>query len=123
MKDGLPKLQESAGFSQSREMVLLDLLKKATDFYEDIIGLLSGIYELSEYVRRGSPEDEFYSYVVKILVRESRCENASVFLVEGNRVVLKAAAGIELPERFLPPAWSLARVWPGRAHGRASRSW
>jgi len=97
VKDGLPKLQESAGFSQSREMVLLDLLKKATDFYEDIIGLLSGIYELSEYVRRGSPEDEFYSYVVKILVRESRCENASVFLVEGNRVVLKAAAGIELP--------------------------
>ena len=97
MKDGLPKLQESAGLSRSREKVLLDLLKKATDFYEDIIGLLSGIYELSEYVRRGSPEDEFYSSVVKILIRESRCENASVFLVEGNRVVLKAAAGIELP--------------------------
>ncbi len=105
MKDGLSGLQESAGFSQGREKILLDLLKKATDFYEDIIGILSGIYELSEYVRRGSPEEEFYSYVVRILISESRCENASVFLVEENRVVLKAAAGIELPEEV--PAASM----------------
>ena len=105
MKDGLPKLQEAAGFSQGREKILLDLLKKATDFYEDIIGILSGIYELSEHVRHGSPEEEFYLHVVKILIRESRCENASVFLVEGDRVVLRAAAGIELPEEV--PAASM----------------
>lgn len=98
MENSWSGLKESSGFSQSREKLLLDLLKKSTDFYEDIIGILSGIYELSEYVRKGSPEQEFYSYIVQILIRESRCENASVFLVEGDRVVLKAAAGVDFPE-------------------------
>ncbi|MFY9368876.1 MAG: hypothetical protein WAR40_09410, partial [Desulfomonilia bacterium] len=98
MKNGWSGLNESSGFSKGREKLLLDLLKKATDFYEDIVGILSGIYELSEYVRKGSPEDEFYSYIVQVLIRESRCENASVFLVEGDRVVLKAAAGVDFPE-------------------------
>ena len=79
--------------SSDRERILLDLLKKATDFYEDTIGILSSIFELSEHVRRGTPEGEFHARIVQALIRESRCENASIFMVEGSRVALKAAAG------------------------------
>lgn len=99
MKDGWTGLGESSDISGTREGLLLDLLKKASDFYEDIVGMLSGIYELSEYVRQGSPEEHFYSYIVQVLIQESRCENASVFIVEGDRVVLKAADGIDLPRK------------------------
>ncbi|MFY9399266.1 MAG: ATP-binding protein [Desulfomonilia bacterium] len=97
MKVGWAGIGESSDISRTREGLLLDLLRKATDFYEDIVGMLSGIYELSEYVRRGSPEEHFYSYIVQVLIRESRCENASVFIVEGGRVILKAAGGADLP--------------------------
>ena len=83
MKVGWAGIGESSDISRTREGLLLDLLRKATDFYEDIVGMLSGIYELSEYVRRGSPEEHFYSYIVQVLIRKSRCENASVFIVEG----------------------------------------
>jgi signal transduction protein with GAF and PtsI domain len=78
--------------------VLLDLLNKATGFYEDTIGILSSIFELSALVRRGSPEDDFYSCIVQVLIRESRCENASVFVVKDTKVVLKAAAGTGSPD-------------------------
>ncbi|HOI05819.1 MAG TPA: ATP-binding protein [Deltaproteobacteria bacterium] len=96
MKNSVSGLKAPFEFSNDRERLLLDLLKKATDFYEGTIGILSSIFELSEQVRRGSPEDDFYAYIVQVLIRESRCENASVFVVEENRVVLKAAAGIDL---------------------------
>jgi signal transduction histidine kinase/CheY-like chemotaxis protein len=84
--------------SNDREKILLDLLKKATDFYEDTIGILSSIFELSEHVRQGVPEDRFYSHIVQVLIRESRCENASVFVVEESHVVLQAAAGVDIQE-------------------------
>ncbi|MGC9323992.1 MAG: hybrid sensor histidine kinase/response regulator [Desulfomonilia bacterium] len=93
MKDLWSEQDTSAELSSSREKILLDLLAKATDFYEDTIGILSSIFEFTECVRRGSPEREFYATVVKVLIEESRCENASIFLVEGDEVVLKAAAG------------------------------
>jgi signal transduction histidine kinase/putative methionine-R-sulfoxide reductase with GAF domain len=98
VKNSVSGLKAPFEFSNDRERLLLDLLKKATDFYEDTIGILSSIFELSEQVRRGSPEEEFYSYIVSVLIRESRCENASVFVVEDDRVVLKAAAGVDLQE-------------------------
>lgn len=83
--------------SQDRERLLLDLLRKSTDFYENTIGVLSSIFELSEQVGRGSPEEDFYSYIVQVLIRESRCENASVFVVKEDRVILKSAAGAYCP--------------------------
>ncbi|MDT8273799.1 MAG: ATP-binding protein, partial [Desulfomonilia bacterium] len=79
--------------SSSREQILTDLLGKATDFYEDTIGILSSIFEFTEYVRKGSPERDFHACIVKILIEESRCENASIFLIEGDEFILKAAAG------------------------------
>ncbi len=85
-------------FSHDREKLLLDLLKKATGFYEDTIGILSSIFELSEHVRKCSPEDDFYSLIVQALIRESRCENASVFIVKEGRIILKAAAGSGSPD-------------------------
>jgi signal transduction histidine kinase/CheY-like chemotaxis protein len=81
-----------------RESLLLSLLNQAAHFYEDTIGILSGIFKLSEYVRQGSPESDFYSYLVKVLLEESRCENASVFIVEAGRLVLKAASGMHVGE-------------------------
>ncbi len=88
------ELEEVSGFSGDRERILLDLLKKATDFYEDTIGILSGIFELTERVSKGSPEEDFYSYISDVLIEESRCENASVFMLENGRIVLKAASGV-----------------------------
>ncbi len=80
--------------SSKREKKLLDLLGKASNFYEETIGILSGIFRLSEFVGKASLEDEFFSFLVNVLVEESRCNNASVFLVEGDRIALKAATGI-----------------------------
>lgn len=93
MKNSWSSIKAPSGVSHDRERLLLDLLKKSTDFYEDTIGILSSIFELTEHVRRGSPEDDFYSYIVQALIRESRCENASVFVVKEGKVILKAAAG------------------------------
>lgn len=87
------ELEDISGFSSERERVLLDLLKNATDFYEDTIGILSSIFELTEHVSRGSGEEDFYTYIVNVLIEESRCENASVFIVENDHIALKAAAG------------------------------
>jgi len=85
---------ESTENSASREKILLDLLGKASDFYEYTVGILSSIFELTEFVSRGSPERDFYAYVTTVLIKESRCENASIFMVEGADVVLRAASGI-----------------------------
>jgi nitrogen-specific signal transduction histidine kinase len=98
VKNSWSGIKAPFGVSHDRERLLLDLLKKATDFYEDTIGILSSIFELSEHVRRGSPEEDFYSYIVQVLIRESRCENASVFIVKEGKVVLKAAAGACCPD-------------------------
>ncbi len=84
---------ESTELSSTRERILLDLLGKASDFYEYTVGILSSIFELTEFVSRGSPERDFYSYMATVLIHESRCENASIFMVEDGRVVLKAASG------------------------------
>lgn len=80
--------------SSKREQTLLELLGKASNFYEDTIGILSGIFRLSEFVGKGSLEREFFSFLAKVLIEESRCENASVFLVTGDRIILKAAHGV-----------------------------
>lgn len=84
----------SEATSSKREQTLLDLLAKASNFYEDTIGILSGIFRLSEFVGKGSLEREFFSFLAKVLIEESRCENASVFLVTGDRITLKAAHGM-----------------------------
>jgi len=82
--------------SSERERILLDLLAKASDFYEHTVGILSSIFEITAYVSRQSPRTDFFRYVTEVLVAESRCENASIFMVEGSEVVLKAASGIAL---------------------------
>lgn len=79
--------------ASTRERILFDLLNKASDFYEYTVGILSSIFEITEFVSRGSPERDFYSYVTNVLITESRCENASIFMVEGDSIVLKAASG------------------------------
>lgn len=84
---------ESTEPTSTRERILLDLLGKASDFYEYTVGILSSIFEITEFVSHGSPESDFYSYVTGVLIEESRCENASIFMVEGDRIVLKAASG------------------------------
>ncbi len=89
----LSGLEGLSGSTNERERILLDLLRKATDFYEDTIGILSGLFELTELVSRGSPEEDFYSYIVKVLIEESRCENASVFIIENGLIRLRAASG------------------------------
>ncbi|HPJ06530.1 MAG TPA: ATP-binding protein [Deltaproteobacteria bacterium] len=84
---------DSSEPASTREKILLDLLGKASDFYEYTVGILSSIFEITEFVSRGSPEDDFFSYVTGVLISESRCENASIFMVEGGSIVLKAASG------------------------------
>jgi len=98
VKNRWSELEDNSGFSGDREQILLDLLKKATDFYEDTIGILSGIFELTERVSKGSPEKDFYAYITEVLIAESRCENASVFIVEDGRIILKAASGSHMQE-------------------------
>ena len=93
VKDQRSLRGESTELSSTRERILLDLLGKASDFYEYTIGILSSIFELTEFVSRGSPERDFYAYMTTVLIQESRCENASIFMVEDGKVVLKAAAG------------------------------
>ncbi len=87
---------ESREPASTREGILLDLLSKASDFYEYTVGVLSSIFEITEFVSKGSPERDFFSYVTGVLIKESRCENASIFMVEGNSVVLKAASGVAI---------------------------
>lgn len=82
--------------SSERERVLVDLIGKAADFYEHTVGVLSSIFEITEYVSKGAKRKDFFSYVTDVLVAESRCENASIFLVEDNEIVLKAASGVTL---------------------------
>ena len=91
--DQITDLEATAEEYNRREAILLNLLNQASGFYEDTIGVLSGIFKLSEYVRKGSPEDDFYTYLVNVLLEESRCENASVFVISNNRLELKAASG------------------------------
>jgi len=98
VKSRWSELEDISGFSSDRERILLDLLKKATDFYEDTIGILSGIFELTERVSKGSPEEDFYAYIADVLIEESKCENASVFIEDNGRVVLKAASGSNMQE-------------------------
>ena len=93
-----------------RERLLLSLLNKTAHFYEDTIGILSGIFKLSEYVRQGSPEDDFYSYLVNVLLDESRCENASVFTIQDGGLFLKAASGTHVG-----PANKIVRIEMGDA--------
>jgi putative methionine-R-sulfoxide reductase with GAF domain len=93
VKDQRSLRGESTELSSTRERILLDLLGKASDFYEYTIGILSSIFELTEFVSRGSPERDFYAYMTTVLIQESRCENASIFMVEDGKVVLKAASG------------------------------
>jgi two-component system NtrC family sensor kinase len=97
VKDQFSLRGESSEHTSTREKILLDLLGKASDFYEYTVGILSSIFELTEFVSRGSPEGDFYSYITTVLVKESRCDNASIFIVEGDRVVLKAASGVLTP--------------------------
>jgi signal transduction histidine kinase/CheY-like chemotaxis protein len=80
--------------SSKRESMLLELIGKASTFYEDTVGILSGIFRLSEFVGRNAIEDEFFCFMAKVLVEESRCENASVFMVVGDRIHLRGAHGI-----------------------------
>jgi len=87
---------ESKEPASTREEILLDLLGKASDFYEYTVGVFSSIFEITEFVSKGSPEKDFFSFVTGVLIKESRCENASIFMVEGNSVVLKAASGISI---------------------------
>jgi len=87
---------ESTELTSTRERILLDLLSKASDFYEYTVGILSSIFEITEFVTKGSPEHDFFSYVTSVLIEESRCENASIFMVEGERIVLKAASGMAI---------------------------
>lgn len=87
---------ESEEPDSTREEILLDLLNKASDFYEYTVGVFSSIFEITEFVSKGSPERDFFSYVTGVLIKESRCENASIFMVEGESVVLKAASGIAI---------------------------
>ena len=87
---------ESTELTSTREGILLDLLSKASDFYEHTVGILSSIFEITEFVSKGSPERDFFAYVTNVLIEESRCENASIFMVEGEAVVLKAASGIAI---------------------------
>ncbi len=87
---------ESEESDSTREEILLDLLSKASDFYEYTVGVFSSIFEITEFVSKGSPERDFFSYVTGVLIKESRCENASIFMVEGESVVLKAASGIAI---------------------------
>jgi two-component system NtrC family sensor kinase len=89
---------DTTDIATGRERALLDLLGKASDFYEQTIGILSSIFEISEYVTRGSGEKDFFSYVTGVLIEESRCDNASIFMVEGEDVVLKAASGKRLKD-------------------------
>ena len=84
---------DSSEPASTRERILFDLLGKASDFYEYTVGILSSIFEITEFVSRGSPERDFFSYVTSVLITESRCENASIFMVEGDSIVLKAASG------------------------------
>jgi signal transduction histidine kinase len=93
VKDQCSLRGESSEYTLARERILLDLLGKASDFYEYTVGILSSIFELTEFVSKGSPESDFYSYVTTVLIKESRCDNASIFIVEDDRVVLKAASG------------------------------
>jgi putative methionine-R-sulfoxide reductase with GAF domain len=87
---------ESTELTSTREVILLDLLSKASDFYEHTVGVLSSIFEITEFVSKGSPERDFFAYVTGVLIEESKCENASIFMVEGGSVVLKAASGIAI---------------------------
>ncbi|HVN71640.1 MAG TPA: ATP-binding protein [Desulfomonilia bacterium] len=101
MKD-LHSLQgESTELTSTRERILLDLLSKASDFYEDTVGILSSIFDITEFVSKGSPENDFFSYVTRVLIEESRCENASLFMVENDRIALKAASGIMIDDANL----------------------
>jgi len=93
VKDKGSLRNESSEYTSVREKILLDLLGKASDFYEYTVGILSSIFELTEFVSKGSPESDFYSYVTTVLIKESRCDNASIFMVEGSKIVLKAASG------------------------------
>ncbi len=76
-----------------RERILLDLLGKTSGFYEQTIGILSSIFEISQYVSEEDRSRDFFTYITDVLVSESRCENASIFMVEGDEIVLKAASG------------------------------
>ncbi|MGO9145167.1 MAG: GAF domain-containing protein, partial [Desulfomonilia bacterium] len=96
MKDLYSLRGESTELTSTRERILLDLLSKASDFYEYTVGILSSIFEITEFVTKGSPEHDFFSYVTSVLIEESRCENASIFMVEGDRIVLKAASGMAI---------------------------
>jgi signal transduction histidine kinase/CheY-like chemotaxis protein len=87
---------ESTELTSTREGILLDLLSKASDFYEHTVGVLSSIFEITEFVSKGSPERDFFAYVTGVLIEESRCENASIFMVGNGSVVLKAASGIAI---------------------------
>jgi len=92
---------ESTELTSTRERILLDLLSKASDFYEDTVGILSSIFDITEFVSKGSPENDFFSYVTRVLIEESRCENASLFMVENDRIALKAASGIMIDDANL----------------------
>jgi len=80
-----------------KEDVLSKLLQKATDFYEETIGILSGIFKLTEFVNTRATENMFYNYIVRVLTEESKCENASIFIVKDDKLFLKAASGPSLP--------------------------
>lgn len=79
--------------NSKRKDVLQYLLEKATVFYEETIGILSGIFRISEFINTESPEDAFYEYVVRVLIEESRCENASIFALKDDNLFLRAATG------------------------------
>ncbi len=79
--------------TSTRERILFDLLGKASDFYEYTVGILSSIFEITEFVSQGAPEKDFFTFITDVLIAESRCENASIFMVEGDAIVLKAASG------------------------------
>ncbi len=82
---------------KSREDILNKLLQKATNFYEETIGILSGIFKLAEFVNTRATEDMFYDYIVRVLTEESRCENASIFVIKEDKLLLKAAHGSSVP--------------------------
>jgi len=108
LMDRLREIDRANDDYSRRERLLLSLLNKTAHFYEDTIGILSGIFKLSEYVRQGSPEDDFYSYLVNVLLDESRCENASVFTIQDGGLFLKAASGMHVG-----PANKIVRIEMG----------
>lgn len=88
-----PNTKDLPDPDRKKTEILQTLLEKATRFYEETIGILSSVFKISEFMNSRSPEDAFYEYIVCVLIEESRCENASIFVLKDNKLSLRAATG------------------------------